>query len=180
MIEHLPEMLDAGIDSLKVEGRMKTALYVATVARAYRHAIDDYRTDPELFKERLPWYHERIAECTYRQYTTGFFFGKPTDEAQIYDNNTYIRAYTYLGLIRDFDENGLAVVEQKNKFYAGDEIEIMKPDGRNIRTRVLEIRDASGEMMESCPHAGQELHLLLSEKPEAYDILRAAGNVENA
>ena len=89
MIEHIPELMESGIDSFKIEGRMKTALYVATVARTYRKAIDDYKESPELYKKNLPWYLDQISNCTYRQFTTGFFFGKPSDEAQIYDNNTY-------------------------------------------------------------------------------------------
>lgn len=103
MIEHIPELIDAGIDSFKIEGRMKTALYVATVARTYRKAIDDYQKDPKLYKKNMPWYLDQISNCTYRQFTTGFFFGKPDHETQIYDNNTYIREYTYLelsGLLR--------------------------------------------------------------------------------
>ena len=94
MIEHIPELMEAGIDSFKIEGRMKTALYVATVARTYRKAIDDYKESPELYKKNLPWYLDQISNCTYRQFTTGFFFGKPSDEAQTYDNNTYLKEYT--------------------------------------------------------------------------------------
>ncbi|MCR5279257.1 MAG: U32 family peptidase, partial [Lachnospiraceae bacterium] len=89
MIEHIPELVDAGIDSYKIEGRMKTALYVATVARTYRCAIDDYFESPDKYKERLPWYREEIAKCTYRQFSTGFYFGKPNEESQVYDSNTY-------------------------------------------------------------------------------------------
>lgn len=99
MIGHIPEMIDAGIDSFKIEGRMKTALYVATVARTYRLAIDDYLKDPKLYEANMPWYLEQISNCTYRQFTTGFYFGKPTEKTQIYDNNTYVKGYTYLGII---------------------------------------------------------------------------------
>ena len=108
MIEHIPELIEAGIDSFKIEGRMKTALYVATVARTYRKAIDDYLTSPEKYKENMDWYLEQISNCTYRQFTTGFFFGKPSEESQIYDNNTYIKEYTYLGIVgkRILDEDG--------------------------------------------------------------------------
>lgn len=101
MIEHIKELVESGIDSLKIEGRMKTALYVATVARTYRMALDDYKESEELYKSRLPFYKEEIAKCTYRQYTTGFFFGKPDENTQIYDSNTYIKEYTYLGIIGD-------------------------------------------------------------------------------
>ena len=106
MIEHIPDLINAGIDSFKIEGRMKTALYVATVARTYRKAIDDYLKDPALYEENMSWYQEQISNCTYRQFTTGFFYGKPTQEAQIYDNNTYIKEYTYLGIVGETNEEG--------------------------------------------------------------------------
>ena len=104
MIEHIPEMIDAGIDSFKIEGRMKTALYVATVARTYRKAIDDYLEDPKKYEANMPWYKDQISNCTYRQFTTGFYFGKPSEESQIYDSNTYIREYTYLGIIGEIKD----------------------------------------------------------------------------
>lgn len=172
MIEHIPELLDAGIDSLKIEGRMKTALYVATVARTYRRAIDDLFESPELYRERLELYKEEIGKCTTRDFTTGFYFGKPQSDSQIYDSNTYHKNYIYLGTVAGV-EDGYALIEQKNKFSVGDEIEIMKPDFENVRTKVLEIRDAdSMESMESCPHPKQKLKLRLSVMPEAFDILR--------
>ena len=136
MIEHIPELIEAGIDSFKIEGRMKTALYVATVARTYRKAIDDYLTSPEKYKENMDWYLEQISNCTYRQFTTGFFFGKPSEESQIYDNNTYIKEYTYLGIVGERNEEGLYRIEQRNKFSVGEQIEVMKPDGRNIPVTV--------------------------------------------
>ena len=172
MIEHIPELLDAGIDSLKIEGRMKTALYVATVARTYRRAIDDFFESPELYRERLELYKEEIGKCTTRDFTTGFYFGKPQADSQIYDSNTYHKNYIYLGTVAGV-EDSYALIEQKNKFSVGDEIEIMKPDFENVRTKVLEIRDAdSMESMESCPHPKQKLKLRLSVMPEAFDILR--------
>ena len=172
MIEHIPELLDAGIDSLKIEGRMKTALYVATVARTYRRAIDDFFESPELYRERLELYKEEIGKCTTRDFTTGFYFGKPQSDSQIYDSNTYHKNYIYLGTVAGV-EDGYALIEQKNKFSVGDEIEIMKPDFENVRTKVLEIRDAdSMGAMESCPHPKQKLKLRLSVMPEAFDILR--------
>lgn len=171
MIEHIPELIDAGIDSFKIEGRMKTALYVATVARTYRKAIDDYQKDPELYKKNMPWYLDQISNCTYRQFTTGFFFGKPDHETQIYDNNTYIREYTYLGIVGAV-ENGLARIEQCNKFSVGETIEIMKPDGSNVEAKVLRILNEDGEEQESAPHSKQVLHVELSETPAQYDLLR--------
>ena len=144
MIEHIPELMESGIDSFKIEGRMKTALYVATVARTYRRAIDDYKQSPELYREHMAWYQEQISNCTYRQFTTGFFFGKPSDEAQIYDNNTYVKEYTYLGIVGERNEEGLYRIEQRNKFSVGESIEVMKPDGANITVTVQRIVDEEG------------------------------------
>ena len=155
MIEHIPELMESGIDSFKIEGRMKTALYVATVARTYRRAIDDYKQSPELYREHMAWYQEQISNCTYRQFTTGFFFVKPSDEAQIYDNNTYVKEYTYLGIVGEQNEEGLYRVEQRNKFSVGESIEVMKPDGANITVTVQRIVDEEGNDMESAPHPKQ-------------------------
>lgn len=173
MIGHIPEMIDAGIDSFKIEGRMKTALYVATVARTYRKAIDDYLENPDKYEANMPWYLDQISNCTYRQFTTGFYFGKPDEEAQIYDNNTYIREYTYLGIIGG-ERDGLYRIEQRNKFSVGETIEIMKPNGENIQVTVQKILDEEGQEMESAPHSKQVLYVDLEGKAEKFDILRRA------
>lgn len=172
MIEHIPELIDAGIDSLKIEGRMKTALYVATVARTYRRAIDDFYSSPQLYQDNMQWYREEIAKCTYRQFTTGFYFGKPDENTQIYDSNTYINEYIYLGIIEAVGADGMAKITQRNKFGVGEEIEIMKPDGCNLVITVEKMLDSDGNELEDCPHPQQEIHLKLSENPEMYDILR--------
>ena len=172
MIEHIPEMVASGIDSLKIEGRMKTALYVACVARTYRKAIDDFFESEEKYRANMDWYREEISKCTYRQFTTGFFFGKPDENTQIYDNNTYVNEYVYLGIVEDLDSEKRAKITQRNKFCKGDVIEIMKPDGRNIATTVIAIYDAEGNEVDSAPHPKQELYLSLSETPEQYDLLR--------
>lgn len=172
MIEHIPDLIDAGIDSFKIEGRMKTALYVATVARTYRKAIDDYLKDPALYQKNMPWYQEQISNCTYRQFTTGFFYGKPTQEAQIYDNNTYIKEYTYLGIVGEANEEGKYCISQRNKFSVGEQIEVMKPNGDNIEVTVKSIQDEEGNQMESAPHPKQILYIDLGIKLDRYDILR--------
>ncbi len=172
MIEHIPELIDAGIDSFKIEGRMKTALYVATVARTYRKAIDDYLESPEKYQANMSWYLDQISNCTYRQFTTGFFFGKPSEEAQIYDSNTYIKEYTYLGIVGDIDERGLYPIEQRNKFSVGETIEIMKPNGDNIEVVVKRIVNEDGEDMPSAPHPKQKLWIDLGHPLDPYDILR--------
>ena len=171
MIEHIPEILDAGVDSLKIEGRMKTALYVATVARTYRKAIDDYQKDPELYRKNMPWYLEQISNCTYRQFTTGFFFGKPDETSQIYDSNTYVKEYTYLGIIGE-ERDGTYRIEQRNKFSVGETIEVMKPNGDNIEVTVKRILTEDGMPQESAPHPKQVLYVDLGIQVDEYDILR--------
>ena len=172
MIEYIPELIDAGIDSFKIEGRMKTALYVATVARTYRRAIDDYLQSPELYRAHMPWYLDQISNCTYRQFTTGFFFGKPSDEAQIYDSNTYVREYTYLGIVGARSEDGLYAIEQRNKFSVGEQIEVMKPNGDNLEVVVQRIVDEDGKDQTSAPHPKQKLWIDLGCPLDTYDILR--------
>ncbi len=191
MIEHIPDLMQAGIDSFKVEGRMKTALYVATVARTYRKAIDDYLKDPALYAAHMDWYRSQIGSCTYRQFSTGFFYGKPGSESQIYENSTYVKEAVYLGTVEAVGADGRCKISQRNKFSVGEQIEIMKPDGRNIEAMVRSIRDADGHEQESAPHPKQELWVALepvdgdgnaatfamqagsgSRDPELYDILR--------
>ena len=172
MIEHIPELIEAGISSFKIEGRMKTALYVAVVARTYRMAVDDYFENPEKYKKNIPYYKEEIAKCTYRQFTTGFFFGPTTHETQIYDNNTYIQDYIYLGLAGERREDGMIKFEQRNKFSVGDTIEIMKPNGQNVNAKVLGLQDEDGRERESCPHPQEILWLKTDADIEPKDILR--------
>ncbi len=172
MVEHIPELMEAGIDSFKIEGRMKTALYVATVSRTYRKAIDDCMESKDLYLKNLPWYVSQISNCTYRQFTTGFFFGKPSQEAQIYDNNTYLKEYTYLGLVEACIREGVCAISQRNKFSVGEEIEVMKPNGENTAAVVRSIWDEDGNEMESAPHPQQKLSVDLGVPVERYDILR--------
>ena len=172
MIEHIPDLIKAGIDSFKIEGRMKTALYVADVARTYRQAIDDYYTSPDLYTERMDYYREEISKCTYRQFTTGFFYGPTNHESQIYDSNTYVKEYTYLGLAGKADDNGYVEMEQRNKFSVGDQVEIMKPSGENAMVTVENMLDEYGKQVESCPHPKQKIRVLFSRIPDELDLIR--------
>lgn len=192
MIEHIPELLEAGIDSFKIEGRMKTALYVAAAARTYRRAIDDCWESEERYRSNLEWYRQEIGQCTHRKFTTGFYFGKPGAEEQIYDASTYVNESVYLGTVEEIKEPGelwpgkdvpagnraLARISQRNKFCVGDVIEIMKPDGSNQPATVEAMYTAEGEAAESAPHAGQRLYLLLSVPPARYDLLRIKNTAE--
>ena len=175
MIEHIPDIIDAGIDSLKIEGRMKTQLYAATCARTYRKAIDDWFSDPALYEKNLPLYKEEIGKCTYREFTTGFYYGKPGDDAQIYDGKAYVKDYTFFGSVDSVDSDGYAHFIQKNKFCRGDVLEILKPDMTDIRTEVDDIiSEDTGEHMESCPHASEHLKVKFSCVPSQYDIIGGA------
>ena len=173
MVSHLPELIDAGVSSLKVEGRMKTQLYVATVARTYRRALDELAKDEALYRSHLPVYEAEVRRCTHREFTTGFYFGKPDSEAQIYDSSTYVRGSVYLGMAEQvFPENWL-LLEQKNKFSVGDEVELIKPDFTTVRARVLGMKDyESGAEVSCCPHPKQKLLVKLDQHPEPYDMMR--------
>lgn len=186
MIEHIPEMIEAGIDSFKIEGRMKTALYVADVARTYRKAIDDYFESPKKYQSNMDWYKAEIAKCTYRRFTTGFYFGKPDENTQVYDTNTYVNEYIYLGIVEEVKDtlksigaedrkSNFALITQRNKFLVGDTIEIMKPDGRNVSAKVLSLTTMDNEAVDSAPHPMQKLYVELSEEVQVYDLLRVKG-----
>lgn len=180
MIEHVPEMIEAGIDSFKIEGRMKTALYVAAVARTYRKAIDDYLESEEKYKANLDYYRTEIAKCTYRQFTTGFYFGKPDETAQIYDSNTYLKNCTYIGNVENVTEDGVACFEQKNKFSVGENIECMDFDGTNINGTVEAIYDIDGNPMEAAPHPKQPLKVKFSCDVKPGMILRRVEDADNS
>ena len=185
MIDHIPELIDAGIDSFKIEGRMKTALYVATVARAYRIAIDTYFEDPAKYKENIPVYFEEIGKCTNRMFTTGFYFGKPSAESMVYGESTYVKDYVYLGTVISAcevsgEDAGCAIEKahkieliQKNKFCTGDEIEILAQGSLDInKCKVLKITDEQGNEMPSCPHASQRIYVYIDKDIKAGDLLR--------
>ena len=120
----------------------------------------------------MDWYRDQISNCTYRQFTTGFFYGKPDHESQIYDSNTYVKEYTYLGIVGKQDEQGRYAIEQRNKFSVGEEIEVMKPDGDNLAVTVKGIWDEEGNPMESAPHPKQKLWIDLVVEMDEFDILR--------
>lgn len=174
MIDYVPELVKAGIDSFKIEGRMKTALYVATVARTYRKAIDDWFESAVLFEANKGWYAEEIKKCTYRNFTTGFFFNKPDSNSQIYDNNTYVTGCKYYGYIDKVNEDGTAIFEQKNKFSVGDKIQIMKADGRDIDATVLKMWDEYGAEIDACPHPQSIVKIKFDTDVEVMDIMRSA------
>ena len=174
MIDHIPELIEAGIYSFKIEGRMKTPLYVGTVVKAYRQAIDDYYKDPELYKKRIPYYLTEVSKASHREYTTAFYYGKPDGNQQVYTNNSYIREYDFIGMVQeDWDaETGYAVVEQRNKFSVGEEIEVMPAKGDSYSMIVTELINMNGESVESAPHPQEMLKVKFDRPVHKYDMLR--------
>lgn len=154
-IEHIPELINSGITSLKIEGRVKTSFYVATVVGAYRREIDRYLSSPEDYVFD-PAELEELCKVSHRPYTTGFYFGRPGADAQVYENSSYIRDYELIGIVRSYDpKTKTIVVSQRNRFFEGDEIEIMQPMKPFIKTTVRELYNENGEKIDCAPHAEQ-------------------------
>lgn len=175
MIEHIPDLIDAGVKSLKLEGRMKTVFYVATVVKAYREAIDDLFNDSNLYKNKLNYYMDEVSKASHREYTTGFYYGKPSGKEQVYTNSSYVRAYEFLGIVIDYDfETQTATVEQRNKFSVGGEIEIMQQKGY-FKQKITEIIDEDGQSVESAPHPQQIVKLKVDKPVHKFDMLRREG-----
>ena len=170
MISHLPELIDAGVSSLKVEGRMKNELYVATVARAYRMALDALAESEEAYRKILPCCEAEVLKVTTRDYCTGFYFGKPGPEAQNFESSAYRQDYRFLGVVEK-DEKG-CFIRQKNKFAAGDPVQAIRPDGSDTDLTVEAFVTESGEILTSCPHPGQKLYLKTKAELQESDILR--------
>lgn len=165
MLEYVEDLIEAGVNSFKIEGRMKTQLYIATVTRTYRQAIDDYYKDPLSYKENIPKYLEEITKCTHRRFTTGFYHNKPSEKEQIYDSNTYIRNYTFIGKVIAYnEEDNILTIQQRNKFSIGDEIEIMNTDGSNYIMTVNQMWDEEGNVIESAPHPKQVIKIQLDRQ----------------
>lgn len=171
MIEHIPELAEAGIMSAKIEGRMKSIFYVATIVSAYRRAIDEYYRDPENYKFNPEWLSE-LKKVSHREFTTGFYFDKPTNKDQNYQTSAYTRDYSFTGLVRSYDhKTGYAVVEQRNKMSIGEEIEVFGPNTDFYKQTLTEMYDLeTGEPIESAPHPQQMLKIKL-DKPAAPDFM---------
>jgi putative protease len=173
MLEYVKELIDAGVDSFKIEGRMKTQLYVATVTRTYRKAIDDYFEDATKYRENIPYYLDEIKKCTHRKFTTGFYHNRPNEEDQIYNSNTYIRSYTFVGKVLSYDaENEIVSIQQRNKFCVGDTVEFMDVKGENYKVAIDEMWDEEGNSIESAPHPKQIIKFKVSKQFPNNTIVR--------
>ena len=173
MVGHVDDLVKAGIDSFKIEGRMKTALYVATVTKTWREAIDDYFEDPERYYSKIDHYESEIRKCTHRKFTTGFYYGKPNGDEQIYDSNTYIKEYTFVGKGLGYDEERKMVkIQQRNKFVIGDRLEVLKANGEIVEFVVQKMYNSDNEAVDAAPHPKQEIWLETEIEIEEDEILR--------
>lgn len=172
MIEHLPEVIDSGIISLKIEGRVKSSYYVATVIRSYRMAIDEYMKDPENYKYNENWLKE-IKKVSHRDFTTGFYFGQPKDDAQVYTDSSYIRGYDFVGMILDYDpETKIATIEQRNRIFVGEEVEVFGPGKDYFTQKIENMWDKDDNEIEVAPHAQQILKIKMDYPVEKHDLIR--------
>ncbi|MBM7561575.1 peptidase U32 family protein [Fusibacter tunisiensis] len=174
MIGGIPELMASGLDSLKIEGRMKSVYYVANVVRAYRKAIDAFYEDPQGYVYQPEWYDE-IRKVSHREFTTGFYYGKADAESQLYGSSAYIRSYDFIGVVKSYDpEKKVALIEQRNNFKVGDAIEIIGPNYFYHEQTVDKMYDAQGNAIEVAPHAQQLIQVPMDQPVDSYFILRKA------
>ncbi len=172
MIEYVPQIIKSGITSLKIEGRMKTAYYVATTVRAYRMALDEYYKNPEHWKFNPMWLNE-LKKGSHRDYNTGFYLNKPNSNAHNYESASYIRNYDFIGIVRGHDlEKNLVIVEQRNKMNVGDQIEVIGPFKNTMNATIIEMYNESDEIIESAPHARQIVKMKLDIEVDVDYMLR--------
>ncbi len=172
LLPHIGAVMKMGLDSLKIEGRMKSAHYVASVVKAYRMAMDACASEGENFKVRKEWLEE-LEKVSHRPYTTGFFFRKPTGEDQIYGTSSYVQWADFVGLVSEYDETtGLAVVEQRNHMKLGEVLEVFQPTGETFRQELREMYDEGGASIEAAPHPQQIVRMRMEKPVEPFSILR--------
>ncbi|MFZ5986321.1 MAG: peptidase U32 family protein [Bacillota bacterium] len=172
MIEHLPQIIESGAASLKIEGRMKSSFYVATVVKAYREALDAYYEGKDNYKFNPKWLEE-LSKASHREYTTGFYFDKPDSEGQIYHTSSYIRGYDFIGVVLEYDKtSGVAKVEQRNRMFTGDEIEVVNPVGEFFTQRIDSMKNIDGEEIDVAPHPQMIVYIPMKQDVDEYTMLR--------
>jgi len=172
MIEHIPEIIASGVSSLKIEGRMKSSYYVATVVKAYRQAIDAYLENPDSYRFNPLWMEE-VSKASHREFTTGFYFDRAGKDDQVYGTSSYIRDYDFVGLVKDYDpKTGIATVEQRNRMFVGDEIEVVNPKGDYFKQTIKEMKNEEGESIEVAPHPQMTVYMPMDREVFKYTILR--------
>lgn len=172
LLPHIPELAASGLNSFKIEGRMKSIHYVATVVNVYRQAIDAYAADPTNYRVKEEWWAE-LQKISHRSYTTGFYFAKTTHEDQIYSGTTYKQTHDFIGLVRGYDSaTGMAIVEQRNNMKVGEEIEIFQPDKPNFIQKISAMYDSEGTSIEVAPHPQQIITMPMAQPVTEFAMLR--------
>lgn len=178
LIKHLPQLIAAGVDSFKIEGRMKSVHYVATVVHAYRQALDAYYANPRGYAFDPRWYEE-ISKVSHRDYTTGFLLGKPVGKDHNYVTSSYLRSYDFVGLVLDYDAcTGMALVEQRNNFKVGDELEIVGPRTELFTQELTSMVDEQGISLREAPHPQQIISIRVGNPVQKWDLIRRAKSNE--
>ncbi|MBR5318711.1 MAG: U32 family peptidase [Peptococcaceae bacterium] len=172
LLQHLPELIETGIKSLKIEGRMKSAYYVATIIRAYRNMIDAYYGEAEVSGDIQFWLDE-LQKVSHRPYTTGFYFGKPENGALTLESSQYIRPYDFIGVVKEYDAaSGMATIEQRNHFKVGDTIEFFSPQYGWFAHTITEMYDKDGNEITVAPHAQMVVRMPLTRAVYPMDMMR--------
>lgn len=171
LIEYIPEIINSGVTSLKIEGRVKSEYYVATVVKAYRREIDKYLENPQNYT-LSPDAMEELCKVSHRYYSKGFWHRDCQTNGQIYETSSYIRDYDVVGIIESCDDNGNAVIRQRNKFSVGEQLEILRPDKDFTAFTIDKMQNGDGQSIESAPHAQMEVRLKLPEKVPSNSMLR--------
>jgi U32 family peptidase len=161
MIEHIPDLVESGIESFKIEGRMKSSFYVACIVKSYRQAIDSYFENPEKYSVKQEWI-DNLLKASHRKYFTGFYYNDP--DRQIFENSSYIRDYDIVGIVRGYEAStGTAVVEQRNKVFDGDSVDVLSPVGSNFSLTIKDLRNEEGNKIDAAPVA-QMIYTFSSDK----------------
>ncbi len=175
MVEHIPEVISSGVTSLKIEGRMKSSYYVATVVKAYREAIDAYYDKTTPYRTNPAWLEE-ISKASHREFTSGFYFDRPSGDDQIYHTSSYIRDYDFVGMVTAYDKGtGIATIEQRNRMFTGEEIEVVKPEGPYYTQRIKSMQNADGEYIEVAPHPQMTVYMPMDREVVPFTMLRRKG-----
>lgn len=169
MIEHIPELMESGIYSFKIEGRMKSSYYVAAIVKSYRQAIDAYLENPEGYELKQTWV-DNLLKVSHRSYHTGFYFNEPNK--QVYDTSSYVRDYDIVGVVKEYDEvNKIATIEQRNRVFEGDKVEVLGPVGENYEIVLSDMHDGKGEKIEVAPRAQMIFSIKVDAPLKVKDML---------
>lgn len=172
LLKYIPDLVEAGVDSLKIEGRMKSVHYAATVTKVYREAVDSYLADPEHYEVKPEWIEE-LEKISHRPYTEGFSVEKPDETAQNYGQSSNTQTHDFIGLVEGYNvEEGYAYLEQRNNFKVGDEVEFCQPHGELVHHVITKMTDEEGNEITVAPHPQMKVRFYIDTPLEEYAMMR--------